>query len=76
MGLTPEVCFQRALDGARCQLAKGLELRAATSLSRLWCRQGKRQAAQQLLRDTFPWFSEGFGTADLLEAQAFLDEWA
>jgi predicted ATPase len=75
-GLTSEACFQRAVDIARHQQAKTLELRAAMSLSRLWCMQGKRQAAQQLLRDTLAWFSEGFGTADLQAARALLDELA
>lgn len=46
------------------------------SLSRLWWQQGKHPAAQQLLCDTLAWFSEGFGTADLQDAQALLDELA
>jgi predicted ATPase len=72
--LTPEDCFHRAVDIARRQQAKALELRAVMSLSRLWCQQGKRQAARYLLHDTVAWFSEGFGTADLQAAQTLLDE--
>jgi predicted ATPase len=68
-----EVCFQRALDVARRQRARSWELRAATSLSRLWHRQGKRAEARALLQGIYGWFSEGFGTADLVEAKALLD---
>jgi predicted ATPase len=53
--------------------AKSLELRAAMSLSRLWQRQGKRDAARQLLAPVYGWFTEGFDTADLQEARALLD---
>jgi len=69
-----ERCFQQALDIARHQQAKSFELRAATSLARLWQRQGKRQEARQLLRDVYSWFTEGFDTADLQEAKALLEE--
>ena len=69
-----EVCYQHALDMARCQQARSLELRAAMSLSRLWQRQGKREAAHQLLADVYQWFTEGFDTADLREARALLAE--
>jgi len=69
-----EVCYQHALDIARCQQAKSLELRAAMSLSRLWQRQGKHEAAHQLLADVYQWFTEGFDTADLREARALLAE--
>jgi predicted ATPase len=69
-----ETCFHQALDIARCQQAKSLELRTATSLSRLWQHQGKRAEAWQLLVETYGWFTEGFDTADLQEAQALLDE--
>ena len=68
-----EACFRRALDIARQQQAKSLELRAAMSLSRLWQRQGKRAAAHQLLAEVYHWFTEGFDTADLQEAKALLD---
>lgn len=65
--------FYRALDMARRQQAKSLELRAATSLARLWQQQGKRAAAHRLLADVYGWFTEGFDTADLQEAQGLLD---
>jgi predicted ATPase len=69
-----EICFQQALAVARHQQAKSLELRAAMSLSRLWQRQGKRAEAHQLLAGIYGWFTEGFDTADLQEARAFLAE--
>ncbi len=71
-----EACFQQALDIARRQQAKSLELRAAMSLSRLWQRQGKRAAARELLAPIYGWFTEGFDTADLQDARALLDELA
>ena len=67
-----EACFQQALDIARCQQAKSLELRAAMGLGRLWQQQGKRQEAQVLLGEVYYWFTEGFDTADLQEAKALL----
>ena len=67
-----EICFQQALDVARRQCAKSLELRAAMSLSRLWLRQGKRVEARQLLAAVYNWFTEGFETADLQEARTLL----
>jgi len=69
-----EACFQRALDTARRQEAKALELRAAMSLARLWQQQGKRVEARQLLAPLYGWFTEGFDTADLQEAMALLHE--
>jgi predicted ATPase len=66
-------CFRRALDVARRQDAKSLELRAAMSLSRLWQQQGKRTEARALLAPIYGWFTEGFDTADLQEARALLD---
>jgi predicted ATPase len=68
-----EAWFQRALDVARRQEAKSLELRAAMSLSRLWQQQGKRQEAHDLLAEVYAWFTEGFDTADLQDAKALLD---
>ena len=68
-----EACFQRALDVARRQEAKSLELRAAMSLSRLWQQQGKRTEARELLAPIYGWFTEGFDTADLQETKALLD---
>jgi len=68
-----EACFRQALAVARRQQAKSLELRAAMSLSRLWQRQGKRAEARELLAPIYGWFTEGFDTADLQEAQALLE---
>ena len=65
--------LQRALDVARRQQAKSLELRAAMSLARLWQRQGKRGEARELLAPVYDWFTEGFDTADLQEAKALLE---
>jgi predicted ATPase len=69
-----EGCFLQALDVARRQQAKALELRAALSLGRLWQGQGKRAAARQLLAESYSWFTEGFDTPDLQEAKALLTE--
>jgi predicted ATPase len=69
-----EAWLRRALDVARRQEAKSLELRAAMSLSRLWQQQGKRQAAYDLLAPIYHWFTEGFDTADLQGARALLAE--
>ena len=69
-----ETSFRQALDMARHQQAKSLELRAAMSLSRLWQQQGKRVEARELLAPIYGWFTEGFDTADLQEAKALLAE--
>src|SRR5262249_51456920 len=69
-----ETCFHHALDIARSQQAKSLELRATTSLARLWQQQGKRQEAHDLLASVYNWFTEGFDTADLKDAKTLLDE--
>jgi predicted ATPase len=66
-------CFQQALDIARRQQAKSLELRAAVSLARLWQQQGTPAAARQVLGDVYHWFTEGFDTIDLQEARVLLD---
>jgi predicted ATPase len=71
-----ETWLQRALDVARHQEAKSLELRAAMSLSRLWQQQGQRVEARQLLAEIYGWFTEGFDTADLQETKALLEELA
>jgi predicted ATPase len=71
-----EACFVRALDIARRQQATSRELRAVTSLSRLWQEQGRRDAARELLAGVYGWFTEGLETADLQEARALLDELA
>jgi predicted ATPase len=68
-----ESCFRQALEIARRQGAKSLELRAAMSLSRLWQRQGKQAEARELLAPIYGWFTEGFDTADLQEAKALLE---
>jgi predicted ATPase len=71
-----EQAFQTAIEVARAQDAKLLELRAATSLARLWRDNGKRAEAETLLAPIYNWFTEGFGTPDLMEAKALLDELA
>jgi predicted ATPase len=68
-----ETCFHHAISVAQSQQAKSWELRAATSLARLWQRQGKRVEAYELLAPVYHWFTEGFDTADLQEAKALLD---
>jgi predicted ATPase len=65
-----EACFQQALAIARQQQAKSWELRAATSLARLWQAQDKRQEAYDVLAPVYAWFTEGFDTVDLQEAKA------
>ena len=66
--------FQKAIEIARAQNAKGWELRAATILARLWLDQNKAVEARQLLAPIFDWFTEGFETTDLREAKSLLDE--
>jgi class 3 adenylate cyclase/predicted ATPase len=69
-----ETSLRTALDVARAQNARGWELRAATSLGRLWCEQGKRAEARDLVAPIYGCFSEGFETPDLREAKALLDD--
>jgi predicted ATPase len=69
-----EAYFQRALAVAREQQAKSWELRAATSMARIWRDQGKRDKARDLLASVYGWFTEGFDTLDLKEAKALADE--
>jgi predicted ATPase len=71
-----ETCFQHAIRIAQNQQAKSWELRATTSLARLWQQQGKRQEAHDLLAPVYNWFTEGFDTADLKDAKMLLDELA
>jgi predicted ATPase len=66
--------LQQAIDTARSQEVKSLELRAATSLARLWAHRGNRAQARDLLAPVYCWFTEGFETADLIEAKALLDK--
>jgi len=72
--LEVEECFLKAIDIARKQQAKSLELRAATSLARLWQSQGKRADAHKLLSEVYNWFTEGFDAKDLQEAKELLGE--
>ncbi len=69
-----EACFQKAIEVARQHQAKSWELRAATSLARLWQRQKKQVEAHELLSEIYNWFTEGFDTKDLQEAKALLEE--
>ena len=67
-------CFQQAVEVARRQKAKSWELRATTSLARLWQAQGRADEARQALAEVYGWFTEGFDTPDLQEANALLKE--
>jgi predicted ATPase len=66
--------FERAIEIARGQSAKSLELRATTSLARLLAKQDRRDEARTTLADIYNWFTEGFDTADLKDAKTLLDE--
>ena len=68
--------MSQALAIARRQQVKSWELRATLSLSRLWQQQGKQDEARKLLNEVYGWFTEGFDTADLQEAQALLEKLA
>ncbi len=68
-----EACFLRAVEIARHQQAKSWELRATTSLARLWQQQGKKQQAHKMLAEVYNWFTEGFDTKDLQEARMLLE---
>jgi adenylate cyclase len=69
-----EACFLKAIEIARQQQAKSLELRAVMSLARLWQQQGKQQEAHCMLSEIYGWFTEGFDTKDLQEAKALFEE--
>src|SRR4030095_5503847 len=67
-------CFERAVEAARRMSEKSFELRAATSLARLWAKRGERKRAHDLLAPIYGWFTEGFDTADHIEAKTLLDQ--
>jgi predicted ATPase len=69
-----ELCFHRAIEIARQQEAKSLELRATMSLARLWRHLGKREQGRAILAGVYGWFTEGFDTNDLKDAKLLLDE--
>jgi predicted ATPase len=69
-----ETCYQKAIELARGQNAKSLELRATTALARLRGRQGKHGEAHQMLSEIYGWFTEGFDTGDLRDAKRLLSE--
>jgi predicted ATPase len=69
-----EAAFAQAVSVARRQGSRGYELRAATSLARLWQDHGRRAEARDLLAPVYGWFTEGFDTADLKAAKSLLDE--
>ena len=71
---TAEALFRRSLDAAREQGALAWELRTATSLARLWCRQDRGREAHALLASIYARFTEGFETTDLVRARSLLDE--
>ncbi len=73
MAQEAEGYFLKAIDIARQQQAKAYELRAATSLARLWQQQDKHAEAHRLLSEIYHWFTEGFATKDLQEAKTLLD---
>jgi class 3 adenylate cyclase/tetratricopeptide (TPR) repeat protein len=69
-----EACFRQALTVARDQQAKSWELRAATSMARMWLQQNRIAEARALLEPVYAWFTEGFDTADLIDAKALLEQ--
>ena len=68
-----EACFLRAIEVARVSTARSWELRAATSLARVWCNQGRQAEGRGLLAPIYGWFTEGLNTRDLVQARALLD---
>jgi predicted ATPase len=74
--LEAERCFRQAIKVARRQQARSWELRATTSLARVWQARGSREEAREMLTEIYSWFTEGFDTRDLLEAKALLDDLA
>jgi predicted ATPase len=76
VGEEAEAYFLKAIEIARKQQAKSLELRATVSLAHLWRQQGKHREAHRMLSEIYHWFTEGFDTKDLQEAKVLLDELA
>ena len=72
--LEAKECFLKAIDIARQQQAKSLELRATVSLARLWQQRGKQHEAHRMLSEIYNWFTEGFDTVDLTEAKTLIEE--
>jgi tetratricopeptide (TPR) repeat protein len=68
-----EACFHKSMEIARNQSARSWELRAAMSLGRLWERQGRKEEARRIVAEVYGWFTEGFDTKDLREANALLE---
>ena len=69
-----EACYRQAIEVARHQSDRSIELRATTSLARLLTKQGRRNEARTMLADIYGWFTEGFDSADLKDAKALLDQ--
>jgi predicted ATPase len=69
-----EISLHQAIEVARRQQAKSWELRATTSMARLWQEQGRIEEARHLLAEIYGWFTEGFDTPDLMEARTLLEE--
>lgn len=69
-----EAHYLRAIEVAREQHAASLDLRASTSLARLWAHRGDRQKAYDLLAPVYAWFTEGLNTPDLIDAKELLDQ--
>ena len=68
-----EECYQTSIDIARRQKAKSWELQATMRLSRLWQEDGRSDEAKEMLSGIYDWFTEGFDTADLVDAKALLE---
>ncbi|MEJ2589754.1 MAG: hypothetical protein P8165_19675 [Deltaproteobacteria bacterium] len=73
-GVQAENYFQKAIEVAQSQQAKSLELRASTSMAKLWLSQGKNDKARDILAPLYNWFTEGTETFDLCEAKSLLKE--
>jgi predicted ATPase len=69
-----DATLEHALDMARIQSARSIELLVARDLAELWRDHGKRAEAHNLLAPVYGWFTEGLDTPDLRDAKALLDE--